>query len=430
MLPSLPSFTKFEYSHNASKLPYRTCASSEHHEQLPSIFELVPELSKESPRDFHLAFRRESEPRCYEPRNYQVLNTCAPLSSSNCHQSKRRRLSVDEDEDMRRLREVEDFRSRDKHFSGPWSYFQQTNAPTPDPSPSSRRSSTFSSNETWTESPPSNRFTNISSQTADNESSPFSRTETQSRPDSHRGLGNNSSPNFSLHKDPLEVNVVNGSHLQDRYLHRLSTLNLAHLPQRPSCSSRTDKECYHDMPVSMAHSSLPNSELPYSSDSKMNSFRGYLNSDTVTYTASSQASNQFSKDGLDHKAAAREYSIFQGESGHESYAENVSHFNSDDVVGARENKPRKRRGNLPKDTTDKLRTWFLNHLEHPYPTEDEKQQLMDSTGLQMNQISNWYINARRRQLPAITANARAEAEARRHIQRSPNTPKSKKCEGD
>lgn len=47
-------------------------------------------------------------------------------------------------------------------------------------------------------------------------------------------------------------------------------------------------------------------------------------------------------------------------------------------------KQRKRRGNLPKETTDKLRAWFIAHLQHPYPTEDEKQELMRQTGLQMS----------------------------------------------
>jgi len=49
-----------------------------------------------------------------------------------------------------------------------------------------------------------------------------------------------------------------------------------------------------------------------------------------------------------------------------------------------DNKQRKRRGNLPKETTDKLRGWFMAHLTHPYPTEDEKQDLMRQTGLQMS----------------------------------------------
>lgn len=51
-----------------------------------------------------------------------------------------------------------------------------------------------------------------------------------------------------------------------------------------------------------------------------------------------------------------------------------------------EGKQRKRRGNLPKETTDKLRAWFVSHLQHPYPTEDEKQELMRQTGLQMSKL--------------------------------------------
>ncbi|KAI1854718.1 hypothetical protein JX266_000836 [Neoarthrinium moseri] len=43
--------------------------------------------------------------------------------------------------------------------------------------------------------------------------------------------------------------------------------------------------------------------------------------------------------------------------------------------------------------------------------EDEKQELMRQTGLQMNQISNWFINARRRQLPTLINNATAESNA-------------------
>ncbi|KAI2630881.1 hypothetical protein GGR54DRAFT_627960 [Hypoxylon sp. NC1633] len=76
-----------------------------------------------------------------------------------------------------------------------------------------------------------------------------------------------------------------------------------------------------------------------------------------------------------------------------------------------DSKQRKRRGNLPKETTDKLRAWFVGHLHHPYPSEEEKHDLMRATGLQMNQISNWFINARRRQLPTMINNARAESDA-------------------
>ncbi|KAK9467816.1 Homeodomain-related protein [Lipomyces arxii] len=62
---------------------------------------------------------------------------------------------------------------------------------------------------------------------------------------------------------------------------------------------------------------------------------------------------------------------------------------------------KKRRGNLPKHVTDILRNWLNAHVQHPYPTEDEKLMLMQQTGLTMNQISNWFINARRRRLPSL-----------------------------
>ncbi|CAZ82989.1 unnamed protein product [Tuber melanosporum] len=69
---------------------------------------------------------------------------------------------------------------------------------------------------------------------------------------------------------------------------------------------------------------------------------------------------------------------------------------------------KRRRGNLPKHVTDLLRGWLNDHLHHPYPTEDEKQMLMQQTGLNINQVSNWFINARRRRLPSITNTGRVE----------------------
>ncbi|EKD17560.1 homeobox domain-containing protein [Drepanopeziza brunnea f. sp. 'multigermtubi' MB_m1] len=99
-------------------------------------------------------------------------------------------------------------------------------------------------------------------------------------------------------------------------------------------------------------------------------------------------------------------------SGHNIHMGNMIPYSSDGQDRAGDNRPRKRRGNLPKETTDILRAWFMSHLQHPYPSEDEKQSLMRQTGLAMNQISNWFINARRRQLPAMISNARAEADAR------------------
>lgn len=94
----------------------------------------------------------------------------------------------------------------------------------------------------------------------------------------------------------------------------------------------------------------------------------------------------------------------------------------------KESKQKQERRNMPKETTEILNVWFKANLHRPYPTEDEKQDLMRQTGLQMSefgtpyimiyilimadQISNWFINARRRQLPAMINKARAEHAAR------------------
>jgi len=64
-------------------------------------------------------------------------------------------------------------------------------------------------------------------------------------------------------------------------------------------------------------------------------------------------------------------------------------------------KPKRRRGNLPKATTALLKDWLAQHRKHPYPTEEEKVGLSRQTRLSLQQISNWFINARRRHLPHL-----------------------------
>ncbi|KAF7977692.1 hypothetical protein HWV62_33551 [Athelia sp. TMB] len=59
-------------------------------------------------------------------------------------------------------------------------------------------------------------------------------------------------------------------------------------------------------------------------------------------------------------------------------------------------RPARKRGKLPKETTDYLKAWLHRHSDHPYPSEEEKKQLCLATGLSMSQVSNWMINARRR----------------------------------
>lgn len=56
----------------------------------------------------------------------------------------------------------------------------------------------------------------------------------------------------------------------------------------------------------------------------------------------------------------------------------------------------KKRGIFSKAATNILRAWLFQHLQHPYPSEDQKKQLGAETGLTILQVNNWFINARRR----------------------------------
>jgi hypothetical protein len=60
---------------------------------------------------------------------------------------------------------------------------------------------------------------------------------------------------------------------------------------------------------------------------------------------------------------------------------------------------RRSRATLPKKATTCLKDWLFNHEHHPYPDDDEKDDLILQTGLTVSQINNWFINARRRVLP-------------------------------
>jgi len=57
---------------------------------------------------------------------------------------------------------------------------------------------------------------------------------------------------------------------------------------------------------------------------------------------------------------------------------------------------------FPRDTVRMLRHWLSTHQRHPYPTEEEKEELKSKTGLSKVQITNWLANARRRGLIKVT----------------------------
>ncbi|UJR23736.1 hypothetical protein I4U23_026713 [Adineta vaga] len=68
----------------------------------------------------------------------------------------------------------------------------------------------------------------------------------------------------------------------------------------------------------------------------------------------------------------------------------------DDDLDDNTKKRQKKRGIFPKVATNIMRAWLFQHLTHPYPSEEQKKQLAQDTGLTILQVNNWFINARRR----------------------------------
>lgn len=72
--------------------------------------------------------------------------------------------------------------------------------------------------------------------------------------------------------------------------------------------------------------------------------------------------------------------------------------NTKSSVKEKRNKGHGKRSNLPGATVHILNKWLLEHINNPYPTLQEKRELLAQTGLTKLQISNWFINARRRKI--------------------------------
>ncbi|SMY22603.1 unnamed protein product [Zymoseptoria tritici ST99CH_1A5] len=56
----------------------------------------------------------------------------------------------------------------------------------------------------------------------------------------------------------------------------------------------------------------------------------------------------------------------------------------------------RKRSNLPKQSTEIMKTWFDQNIANPYPSEEQKAIFANATGINLTQVSNWFINHRRR----------------------------------
>lgn len=62
-------------------------------------------------------------------------------------------------------------------------------------------------------------------------------------------------------------------------------------------------------------------------------------------------------------------------------------------TAAASSRSQKSHARFSKQARSVLRSWFLAHRDHPYPTPDEKARLEGETGLQRHQVSLWLANA-------------------------------------
>mmetsp|Transcript_27531 Transcript_27531/g.46863 ORF Transcript_27531/g.46863 Transcript_27531/m.46863 type:complete len:607 (+) Transcript_27531:348-2168(+) len=58
----------------------------------------------------------------------------------------------------------------------------------------------------------------------------------------------------------------------------------------------------------------------------------------------------------------------------------------------------KKKTALSSHAVEYLKNWMMSpdHIEHPYPTEDEKVRIMKETGIELKQLTNWFVNNRKR----------------------------------
>ncbi|GAB7351519.1 hypothetical protein MBLNU459_g2160t2 [Dothideomycetes sp. NU459] len=56
----------------------------------------------------------------------------------------------------------------------------------------------------------------------------------------------------------------------------------------------------------------------------------------------------------------------------------------------------RKRSNLPKQSTEIMKKWFDENMQNPYPSEEQKRHFAAVAGINLTQVSNWFINHRRR----------------------------------
>jgi hypothetical protein len=67
-------------------------------------------------------------------------------------------------------------------------------------------------------------------------------------------------------------------------------------------------------------------------------------------------------------------------------------------VSSSPSKTKRKSSSLPSETVEYLKAWMMSaeHIAHPYPTEQEKVKIMEDTDIELKQLTNWFVNNRKR----------------------------------
>mmetsp|Transcript_6864 Transcript_6864/g.16826 ORF Transcript_6864/g.16826 Transcript_6864/m.16826 type:complete len:410 (-) Transcript_6864:6213-7442(-) len=75
---------------------------------------------------------------------------------------------------------------------------------------------------------------------------------------------------------------------------------------------------------------------------------------------------------------------------------------------------KRKSASLPSETVEYLKAWMMSpeHIAHPYPTEQEKVEIMKDTKIELKQLTNWFVNNRKRYWkPRVEARLQQQAQA-------------------
>ncbi|CAJ1931756.1 unnamed protein product [Cylindrotheca closterium] len=93
---------------------------------------------------------------------------------------------------------------------------------------------------------------------------------------------------------------------------------------------------------------------------------------------------------------------------------------------------RGRSNSLPSSVVDYLKAWLMSpeHINHPYPTEQEKAQMVADTGIELKRLNNWFVNNRIRywkpRMEALQRQKRDGGKAGNPVTNAKNAPTTNK----